>query len=142
MRVHTITAALLLGALVTVDAVAEDLQEDLQQNLRDQVVALTEQVKAEGPKFMLAGTVEPGKQTPYSINGEDFEVEDATESYGEGKIAVGQTAQVSGLILDGKKLARKIILQDSHPSVRSAPKPQEIRDGEALKEPGPLELTE
>lgn len=141
MRHYGLATAFVLSGFLVTTAYAQDAE--LQESLNDQVVSLTEQVKAEGPMFMLSGTLEKGKEARYSVNGEDFDVDDATELYGENSLTLGQKVQASGLIRDGKKTAEKVIIQEKRPSLRSSEEPLQSLDSTARsREPGPVQESE
>ncbi|MCB0311373.1 MAG: hypothetical protein KDD42_09060 [Bdellovibrionales bacterium] len=59
--------------------------------------------------FTMHGTLTPGQSSPYSINGQDFKIDERTFSVGD--LEVGKTATVKGFVdQDGAKHARSIIV--------------------------------
>jgi len=137
-----ISALICSTAFSVYSASAQDTTESLEENLNAQVTALTEQVKAEGPKFMLSGPLEAGVKSKYSVNGEDFDTDVEMEVFGVDSLSLGQNVQASGLIVDGKKIATKVVVQERPtPAMRSNEAPLravDLAEQTKLHEPGPV----
>lgn len=95
-----------LSVFVVAAPAAEEEAEpaEVQQQAREVFEAL----KVSGPRFRLSGEVKSGKNTRYSINGEDFTV--ASDALILGAINIGSSATVRGQIVSGKKIARKVVV--------------------------------
>jgi hypothetical protein len=68
-------------------------------------------ILAEGPRFELVGTLENGLKSSFSVNGEDFTVNQDTQI--DGSLKTGANVQVTGRIISGVKYAKQIVITDS-----------------------------
>lgn len=94
---------------------AEGKKFDVQKEIND---AKRRVMHAE-PGFGLVGTVERGRETSYSINGEDFSVTPRTEIVGDLKL--GKQAQATGIFAGGKKVAETIVVAEPMQSTEPDP---------------------
>ena len=68
-------------------------------------------ILAEGPRFELVGKLESGLKSSFSVNGEDFTVNQNTQV--DGSLKTGANVQVTGKIVSGIKYAKQIVVTDS-----------------------------
>lgn len=108
---------LFIISLIPLSAIGEDLK--VNAHIRSQAASMYQAAKTSGPRFSLIGELKQGVKTPYSINGEDFSI--ATDALTMGSLSLGKTVKVRGLISDGKKIAKKVLVSsDNSPSQRTA----------------------
>ena len=127
MRPFLIIALVFSSALYNPSANADSLNE--------QAVQSRKKILAMGPRFSITGKIVAGKETPYSIRGVDFSM--AKDVVSIGKFRLGATAQVRGLVVNGKKVAKKVVVS-SEPSPRSNDRVQ-VEETDGLRDAPPEE---
>ena len=111
-----IFAIALLVLLTTTSVLAEPVQND---KIRDEFNKTYQQIVSSGPNFSFTGTLTKGRQTSYSINGEDFDL--GSETVVVGSPRIGSLAEVRGQIVAGKNIASALVIHEAaKESVKSA----------------------
>lgn len=105
---------LLIAVLLILSFISDNSHSFSQTNLDPYMKAQIEKLKADnlksGPSFELVGTLEKGKHTSYSVNGEDFSLNPDAQIIGE--LQLGKSVQVDGKILSGIKYASSLVTSE------------------------------